>query len=262
MVKKAFMTLCLLVVSLYSLVACQNVASNVASDVLNEVKSIFESEITTDIVLPKTITCDDLSFAINYETDSDLLRIVDETDGYLLRVDKTPRDVSTTITVSFVYDGQTYEEVCDVLISGQIDDSTLIVTDTTATDLNTDTTVSKGSYYNDYLEVVLYIVAFNELPDNYYDREYFYEHYNDYTPENMMSCAGGRFYNREGLLPSNDTYYECDILYQGGGTGQRGSKRVVYSLETLCVYYTDDHYNSFVTIYDYGNSSNYTNLYL
>ena len=60
---------------------------------------------------------------------------------------------------------------------------------------------------------------------------------------NKLSYAGGNFYNREGLLPSENgrTFTECDIGYRGGN---RGSQRIVFSSDWL-VFYTDNHYESF-----------------
>lgn len=60
-------------------------------------------------------------------------------------------------------------------------------------------------------------------------------------------CIGGdRFYNREGLLPSGHTYYECDI--DTLGKSSRGAKRIVFSSDGL-IYYTSDHYRSFTLLY-------------
>ena len=60
-----------------------------------------------------------------------------------------------------------------------------------------------------------------------------------------MCIGGDRFYNREGLLPSGKTYYECDI--DTLGKSNRGAKRIVFSKDGD-IYYTSDHY---VTFYRY-----------
>lgn len=62
-------------------------------------------------------------------------------------------------------------------------------------------------------------------------------------------CIGGdTFGNYEGLLPEKRgrTYTECDIdtLHKQS----RGAKRIVYSNDGL-IYYTGDHYESFVLLY-------------
>ena len=61
-----------------------------------------------------------------------------------------------------------------------------------------------------------------------------------------MSIGGDKFGNREGILPKEKgrVYYECDIDYEGG---YRNSKRIVFSNDGL-IYYTEDHYESFVEI--------------
>lgn len=113
-----------------------------------------------------------------------------------------------------------------------------------------DVTVDYDEIYNTNLEVALYLVAFKDLPSNYVTKSEFDK--SDYTTENKLSVGGDVFQNREGLLPKDDSYYECDILYAGGS---RNALRLVYSLDTLSVYYTSDHYASFDYIYLNGNSS-------
>ena len=58
------------------------------------------------------------------------------------------------------------------------------------------------------------------------------------------SIGGDRFGNYEGLLPeaSGRQYYEADCYYEGA---ERNAHRIVYSNDGL-VYYTSDHYESFV----------------
>ena len=61
------------------------------------------------------------------------------------------------------------------------------------------------------------------------------------------SIGGDRFGNYEGLLPKakGRTWWECDIDTHGKS---RGPKRIVFSSDGL-IYYTDDHYESFVRLY-------------
>lgn len=58
------------------------------------------------------------------------------------------------------------------------------------------------------------------------------------------SIGGDRFGNYEGLLPKANgrQYYEADCYYEGK---KRNGHRIVYSNDGL-VFYTDDHYESFV----------------
>lgn len=68
------------------------------------------------------------------------------------------------------------------------------------------------------------------------------------------SIGGDEFKNLENLLPivNGRKYYECDIDYV---SGKRNAKRIVYAIdddeggnEEVHIYYTDDHYNSFIEI--------------
>lgn len=96
--------------------------------------------------------------------------------------------------------------------------------------------------YNTKEEVAIYIYLFNHLPSNYKTKSQFNK--SDYTKENKLSTGGDRFYNKEGRLPdiSNIKYIEADIDYAGGG---RNSKRIVYAIEPLLIFYTADHYYTF-----------------
>lgn len=104
-----------------------------------------------------------------------------------------------------------------------------------------------NGYYNTRDEVALYIHIYGCLPDNYITKSQAKSLYGSTKniPSNM-NIGGDRFYNKEGLLPSGHTYYECDIGTTGGRN--RGAKRIVFSSDGL-VYYTDDHYASFTLLY-------------
>ena len=96
-------------------------------------------------------------------------------------------------------------------------------------------------------EVAQYIDQYGRLPDNFITKSQAKalgwksgRRLDDYAPG---KCIGGdRFYNKEGLLPSGHTYYECDI--DTLGKTARGAKRIVFSKDGL-IYYTSDHYESF-----------------
>lgn len=104
-----------------------------------------------------------------------------------------------------------------------------------------------NGYYNTRDEVALYIHIYGCLPDNYITKSQAKSLYGSTKniPSNM-NIGGDRFYNKEGLLPSGHTYYECDIGTTGGRN--RGAKRIVFSTDGL-IYYTDDHYESFTLLY-------------
>lgn len=98
-------------------------------------------------------------------------------------------------------------------------------------------------------DVALYIYLYHCLPNNFVTKKQAKQQYgwkSGSLSEYGMCIGGDRFGNYEGLLPSGQTYYECDIdtLY----SSSRGAKRLVYTKSGI-VYYTDDHYESFTRIY-------------
>ena len=107
--------------------------------------------------------------------------------------------------------------------------------------------------YTDKEQVAFYLHLYGRLPSNYISKKEAERLGWDSREGNLdevapgKSIGGGRFGNREGLLPEKKgrTYYECDIDYDGG---YRGGKRIVYSNDGL-LYYTEDHYNSFELLY-------------
>jgi guanyl-specific ribonuclease Sa len=112
--------------------------------------------------------------------------------------------------------------------------------------------IEKDQAYSAKSEVALYIHTYDELPPNYLTKDEAYalgwdaEKGNLWDVSDKMSIGGDRFYNREGSLPENKRYHECDIDYQGG---YRGAKRLVYS-DDGWIYYTADHYDSFELLYE------------
>lgn len=137
---------------------------------------------------------------------------------------------------------------CNTPAEPEITDSnnTIEVTETEAKNLLNGVVVYYGKPYNQAEEVALYIVSYQTLPINFYLKDEYYKA-DPYTKDNLNSRGGDVFYNREGLLPKDNNYFECDINYQGGS---RGAERLVFSLKTLDVYYTEDHYASFTLLYD------------
>lgn len=113
--------------------------------------------------------------------------------------------------------------------------------------------LDRDGFYRDKEQVALYIHLYGRLPGNYISKSRAEELGWDSGKGNLdevapgMSIGGGRFGNREELLPKKDgrTYYECDIDYDGG---YRGAKRIVYSNDGL-IYYTEDHYKTFELLY-------------
>ena len=112
--------------------------------------------------------------------------------------------------------------------------------------------ISDDGYYYSRDEVALYLNTYKKLPANFITKTEAEElGWSGGSVERFLEGAaigGDRFGNREGMLPKKDgrIYYECDI--DTNGETSRGAKRIVYSNDGL-IYYTDDHYESFVCLY-------------
>ena len=109
-----------------------------------------------------------------------------------------------------------------------------------------------GGYYYDVENVVLYLVAYGELPPNYITKDEARDlGWQGGSVEDYLDGAaigGDRFGNYEGQLPEarGRTYTECDI--DTDGYGSRGSRRLVFSSDGL-FFYTHDHYEHFDEVY-------------
>ncbi len=113
------------------------------------------------------------------------------------------------------------------------------------------TIVEEDGYYSSKAEVGLYLYLYGKLPGNYLTKQEARELGWKSSEGNLWEVApgrsigGDRFRNYEGQLPQEKTYFECDIDYEGG---HRGAKRIVYS-DDGSIYYTEDHYATFVQLY-------------
>ena len=113
------------------------------------------------------------------------------------------------------------------------------------------TTVEEDGYYSSKAEVGLYLYLYGKLPGNYLTKQEARELGWISSEGNLWEVApggsigGDRFRNYEGQLPKEKTYFECDIDYGGG---HRGAKRIVYSDDGY-IYYSEDHYTTFVQLY-------------
>ena len=112
--------------------------------------------------------------------------------------------------------------------------------------------IDEDGAYTTKEDVALYIYTYGHLPDNFITKKeaeslgWSGGGLDDYA---YGCCIGGnRFGNYEGLLPEADgrTYTECDIDTMHAS--KRGAKRIVFSNDGL-IYYTPDHYESFVLMY-------------
>lgn len=116
----------------------------------------------------------------------------------------------------------------------------------------TEAAPDKDGAYSSKEDVALYIHLYGCLPGNFVTKKEAREKgweggsLEKYYPG--CSIGGDRFGNYEGLLPKAEgrLYFECDI--DTAGASSRGAKRIVYSNDGL-IYYTEDHYESFVLLY-------------
>lgn len=113
-------------------------------------------------------------------------------------------------------------------------------------------TLPEDGSYTTRDDVALYIHLYGHLPGNFITKkqaEALGWSGGSLEPYAPGKCIGGsRFGNYEGLLPEKEgrTYTECDIDTLGAKS--RGAKRIVFSNDGL-VFYTDDHYKSFMLLY-------------
>lgn len=122
--------------------------------------------------------------------------------------------------------------------TSEIDDSEVIYYDTE---------------YTDPESVATYLYEWEELPPNFITKDEAQDlgwqsnKGNLWDVADGMSIGGDYFGNREGILPEGEEYRECDVNYEGG---YRGSERLVYSIDDYDIYYTSDHYESFIQLFD------------
>lgn len=111
--------------------------------------------------------------------------------------------------------------------------------------------VREEESYSSKEEVAAYLNEYGHLPDNFITKKEAAALGWDSKKGNLWEVAPGKsiggdhFGNYEGILPSEKNYKECDIDYSGG---RRGAKRIVFS-DDGCIYYTEDHYETFELLY-------------
>lgn len=114
-------------------------------------------------------------------------------------------------------------------------------------------TIDYDGVYTSKEDVALYLYTYDELPQNFITKKEAKKlgweggSLEPYAPG--MCIGGDNFGNYEEILPVEDgvTYKECDI--DTLGAEKRGAKRIVFSSEGD-IYYTEDHYESFVQLYE------------
>ena len=129
-------------------------------------------------------------------------------------------------------------------------------TDTTPlapSDTPAEPAIFKDEYYYDLTHVVLYIDAYDCLPENYITKSEAealgWSGGSVEVYKEGAAIGGDTFGNREKLLPTGITYTECDLDTYGADS--RGPCRLVFGKENgeYRCYYTADHYSSFSEVY-------------
>ncbi|SCW50469.1 ribonuclease [Ruminococcaceae bacterium YRB3002] len=147
---------------------------------------------------------------------------------------------------------------CDLYTSYQTKSSEETKTVTRVTEVTEGTTetedliIDENGAYTHRDDVALYLHTYGHLPYNFITKKEARQlGWNSGGLDRYLEggcIGGGKFGNYQELLPVADgrQYYECDIDTMH--LKDRGSKRIVYSNDGL-IYYTEDHYNSFVLLY-------------
>lgn len=150
--------------------------------------------------------------------------------------------------LSFSLVGCSEAEILDTMeIAGEL--AEVILTEDTTQEAPAASGIDEDGWYYSAEDVSQYLYTFGELPENFITKDEARDLGWDggsvevYAPG--YAIGGDRFGNREGLLPDDEIYYECDI--DTNGQDSRGAKRLVFSDELI--YYTEDHYESFVLLY-------------
>lgn len=173
-----------------------------------------------------------------------------------LELDEKAKDVADAINDSGVDEiiVDSAKEIGDELGALFGDDTeTVDVADASDVPSTDEYTLDIDGTYTTAEDVALYIHIYDDLPDNFMTKSEARDlgwtggGLDDYAPG--MCIGGDTFGNREGLLPKEKgrTYTECDINTLGEDS--RGAERIVFSNDGL-IFYTDDHYESFVLLYD------------
>lgn len=114
-------------------------------------------------------------------------------------------------------------------------------------------TIAEDGTYTSKEEVAAYLNLYGHLPDNFISKKDAKAKGWDGSGRTLwdyfpgMSIGGDYFGNYEEQLPKKKgrKYTECDINYNGRS---RGTERIVFSNDGL-IYYTGDHYETFVLLY-------------
>lgn len=113
---------------------------------------------------------------------------------------------------------------------------------------NSSSDIDEDGEYTSAYDVAEYINIYHKLPSNYVKEGKAKAKgwkTNECPADYGIMIGGKKFKNYEKLLPEGETYYECDVDYDGNS---RGESRLVYTKDGT-VYYTSNHYESFTQLY-------------
>ena len=109
--------------------------------------------------------------------------------------------------------------------------------------------IDENGSYTSKDDVALYLHTYGKLPSNFITKNQAKDlgwEGGSLEPYATGKCIGGDYFgNYEGILPDGN-YHECDI--DTLGKDSRGAKRLVFD-DNGNIYYTEDHYASFVKLY-------------
>ena len=113
--------------------------------------------------------------------------------------------------------------------------------------LSTRTYVHQGGSYRDKNHVSLYLFTYKELPSNYIRKQQ--ADNSSYQPNDGTYIGGNTFYYTGAIkqYTSNSSLREADVEYPSD-TSERGTKRLVYTVDCSEIFYTNDHYKTFAAV--------------
>ncbi len=176
-------------------------------------------------------------------------------DSALQSADSNQNAVTTTAneTSSANDSSQSTATITESTNITQTENATTTAANATSSADNSGTaTLDFNASYTSKNDVALYIYTYGCLPSNFISKNQARElgwQGGSLEPFAPGKCIGGDYFgNYEGLLPESNgrKYTECDIDTLGASS--RGAKRIVFSNDGL-IYYTEDHYESFVLLY-------------
>lgn len=107
-------------------------------------------------------------------------------------------------------------------------------------------TVKQGASYYTRQEVAKYVYKFKALPANFLTKSQISN--KPYEEALTLNIGGNEFNNTEELIDNPDRLpmLECDIYDSEHNSKNRGTQRLVFFKDGSKVFYTADHYESFV----------------